>query len=152
MTDEQNHVVVERLTAYSDQDAIDMGTLMPYLSSKNSDKPLDKSWLEEIIASPYHDQIVARFNGKIVGIATVNIIFEPSYNKIGYLEAFVVDPNVRGQGIGNKIWSEIVEWCRDKNVRLDFTSSAIRQDAHRFYLKHGAVIRDTTVFRFVPKD
>lgn len=152
MTDEQNYVHVERLSAYSDQDAIDIGALMPYLSSKNSNKPIAKSWLEEIIASPYHDQIVARFHGHIVGIATVNILFEPSYNKIGYLESFVVDPNVRGQGIGNKIWNEVEAWCRDRNVRLDFTSSSSRQDAHRFYLKHGAVIRDTTVFRFAPKD
>lgn len=152
MTDELNHTVVERLTVYSDQDTADIGKLLPYLNPKHDDTPIDKTWLQELIASPHHDQIVARYQGRIVGIATVNILFEPAQGKIGYLESFIVDPNVRGQGIGNKIWDEIVDWCRDKKVRLEFTSRPTREDAHRFYLKHGAVIRDTAVFRFTPKD
>lgn len=152
MTNETNQAIIERLAEYSDRDAAEIGLLLPHLNSEYSDKPIDKSWLEEVIASPYHDQIVARLDGKIVGTATLNTLFEPQQGKIGYLESFVVDSTIQGHGIGSLIWQEIDAWCREKGVRLEFTSSPAREAAHRFYLHHGAATRETTVFRYTPQD
>lgn len=143
-----DEVVVERLAVYSEQDAIDMGKLMPVLSNKFSDGPIDKNLLREIIESPSHEQIVARLDARIVGCATLSITMGVGVGRKAYLEDFVVDPTIQGQGIGGKIWDEITKWCAEQDVNLFFTSSAEKEDAHRFYLKKGAVIRDTTVFKY----
>lgn len=139
---------IERLTTYNEQDAIDMGKLMPVLSDKFDDQPIDQGLLKEIIESPNHEQIVARLDARVVGCATLSITMGVGAGRKAYLEDFVVDPTIQGQGIGGKIWDEITLWCREREANLFFTSSADKEDAHRFYLKKGAVIRDTTVFRY----
>jgi GNAT superfamily N-acetyltransferase len=139
---------IERLTTCSEQDAIDMGNLMPVLSDKFNDQPVDQGLLKEIIESPNHEQIVARLGARIVGCATLSITMGVGAGRKAYLEDFVVDPTTQGQGIGGKIWDEITLWCQEREVSLFFTSSADKEDAHRFYLKRGATIRDTTVFRY----
>lgn len=141
-------ITIERLTTYTEQDAIDMGKLMPVLSEKFNDQPIDKGLLKEIIESPFHEQIVARLDARIVGCATLSITMGGGAGRKAYLEDFVVDPTIQGQGIGGRIWDEITKWCTEQDLNLFFTSSADKEDAHRFYLKKGASIRDTTVFKW----
>lgn len=147
-----NSVSIEHLDTYSDDDAVQIGTLLTHLTPKATGEPVSKEWLQQVISSPYHTQIVARNNTGIVGAATLSLIAEPLKGYVAYLEAFVVDPNTRGQGIGNLLWDAMDAWCREKGVFLEFTSRADREAAHRFYLKHGAVIRETTVFRYTPEE
>ena len=146
-----SQITIQRLTNYSLQDAKEIGRLMPFLSTRQTDAPMPKQLLKEIISSPYHEQIVARLDGKIVGTATLNILMGPAVKKMGYLEDFVTDPKVR-MGIGNKIWDEIAQWCNEHEVDISFTSKPERQKAHDFYLSHGAVVRESTVFRVPFKD
>lgn len=141
-------VIIERLTAYTTQDAVDMGKLMPVLSEKFNDQPVHENLLQAIIESSFHEQIVARLDGRIVGCATLSITMGVGAGRKAYLEDFVVDPTIQGQGIGGKIWDEITEWCTEQNLSLFFTSSAEKEAAHRFYIKRGATIRDTTVFKY----
>ncbi len=141
-----SEVSVNRLEQYSEADAAGLGRLARFLSEKFDGNPINKEFLEEIIRSPYHDLLIARIENRIVGAATLNILMGAAAGKIGYLEDFVTDPNVRRQGIGGKIWDEIVIWCKQHDVDLEFTSKPSREDAHRFYLARGATIRETTVF------
>lgn len=142
----QHTVNLERLAAYTHEDAADIGRLMPFLSQRMEDKPMSEVLLTQIIESPYHEQIVARLNNKIIGTATLSIIMGPAVGKQARLEGFVTDPQIRGQGIGTLIWEEILRWCNEHDVDLEFTSNAKRKTAHDFYLARGATIRDTTVF------
>ncbi|MFO0882489.1 MAG: GNAT family N-acetyltransferase [Candidatus Saccharimonadales bacterium] len=144
-------VKVERLQEYSEADAAGIGRLMPYLSERLSNEPVAEDLLRAIIDSPYHDQLVARLNGLIVGAATMNLLMGPGVNKQGYLEDFVTDPEVRGVGIGDKVWQAMVTWCQEQDIDFTFTSHPAREAAHRFYIKHGAEVRDTTVFRVPTK-
>lgn len=139
-------VTIERLNTYTLQDAAEIGRLMPFLSLRMSDAPMSEELLTQIIQSPYHDQIVARCNGKIVGTATLSIIMGPAVGKQARLEGFVTDPKIRGQGIGSRIWDEVLCWCTEQGVDLEFTSNQSRKAAHDFYLARGAKIRDTTTF------
>jgi len=136
---------VERLTDYSHEDAAQLGRLMPFLSDSFSGEPIDAELLGTIIASPYHDQLVARLEGRIVGAATLSLVIGAAAGKKGYLEDFVTDPDVREQGIGGKVWDEMMAWCKEQGVNLDFTSRPSREAAHKFYHSHGAVVRETTV-------
>lgn len=139
---------IERLSAYTAEDAQQIGKLLPSLSSRFTDAPVGESLLKEIIDSPHHEQIVARIDGKIVGTATLSITIGTGAGRKAYLEDFVVDPIIQGQGIGSALWDEITKWCTERAVSLFFTSSTQKEAAHRFYLSHGATVRDTTVFQW----
>lgn len=140
-------VSVERLTEYSFEDAAGIGRLMPFLSERLSSDPIPEDLLREIIDSPHHEQLVARLDSRIVGAATLSLLMGPAAGRAGYLEDFVTDPELRGRGIGDTLWTEMMQWCDEHGIGLEFTSKPSRQAAHRFYLSHGAVVRDTTVFR-----
>lgn len=139
-------VIVERLEAYSEADAAGIGRLMPFLSERLSDEPMAEDVLRAIVESPNHDQLVARLDGLIVGAATMNLLMGPGVNKQGYLEDFVTDPQFRGQGIGDRVWQAMIDWCKEQDIDFSFTSNPSREEAHRFYLNHGAEIRETSVF------
>lgn len=145
-------VSIERLTYYSEEDAIQLGRLMPFLSQSFSNDPVSEDLLNIIISSPYHDQLVARLEGRIVGAATLSLVIGAAAGKKGYLEDFVTDPEVQGQGIGGKVWNEIMHWCEERGINLEFTSRPSREAAHSFYFSHGATVRDTTAFRVDIKD
>ena len=142
----QDIASIERLTHYSAEDAAGIGRLMPFLSQRMSSDPVPKVLLTQIVTSPYHEQIVARLDGKIVGAATLSIIMAPAVGKQARLEGFVTDPEIRGQGIGSRIWDEVIKWCDEHDIDLEFTSNSHRKSAHDFYLARGATIRDTIVF------
>ena len=138
---------IETLREYSETDAKQLGRLMTFLSERFSGEPVPRELLEMIINSSFHDQLVARIDGRIVGAATLSLTMGVAAGRHGYLEDFVTDPSVRGQGTGSRIWQEIIKWCQDQGVDLSFTSRASRPEAHAFYTAKGAHIRDTTVFR-----
>ncbi len=151
-------VTVERLKVYDLADAAGIGRLMPFLSPRFSDEPMAEDLLKEIIASLHHDQLVARLENIIVGCATLSTIMGPGVGKEGYLSDFVADPSVRRARIGDRIWNEMIRWCKEQGyskmqgVDLAFTSHPGREAAHRFYEAHGAEERDTTVFHVSTAD
>lgn len=142
---EINEPHVSRLTVYSEVDARELGSLMTHLSEKFVDEPIQETLLKEIIDSPHHEQLVARFKGRIVGAATLSIVMGAGAGRSGYLMDFVTDPEVRGQGLGQRLWGEMMTWCHENGIKLSFTSKSDRVAAHEFYLRNGAEVRDTTV-------
>ncbi len=145
----QSDITVNTLTAYSFEDAAAIGRLLPFLSDSFSGEPVDRQLLTDIIASPYHDQLVARStDGTIVGALTVSLTMGMGVVHKAWLEDFIVDPAIQGGGVGGKLWDAMIDWCRTRGVhKLDFTSHPTKEAAQRFYLKRGAVVRDTNYFR-----
>ena len=141
-----SEVIVEKLSEYSEKDAAELGKLMHYLSKKFDDGPIDEKLLKDIIESPYHDQLVARIEGRIVGAATMSVLMGTGAGKKGYLNDFITDPDFQQKGIGGKIWDEMINWCNDFEVDLEFTSNPARTRAHEFYESRGATVKDTDVF------
>ena len=142
-------ITVEVLTTYSQEDAVAIGHLLPFLSDSFSGEPVDQQVLHDIIASPYHDQLVARTSsGTVVGTLTISLTMGTGVLRKAWLEDFVVDPGAQGGGVGGKLWDAMVDWCHSRGInKLDFTSHPTREAAQHFYLKHGAVVRDTNYFR-----
>lgn len=139
-------VHIERLTTYSPEDAESIGRLMPILSERLTEEPIDEKLLREIIDSPYHDQLVARQESRIVGAATLSVIYGTAAGKQGWLNDFVTARDTRG--VGTAIWDEMGRWCNDNDIHVvNFTSNKERIAAHHFYEHKGAKIRTTTVYR-----
>lgn len=142
------NVTIIPLTEYNNDTAAQLGTLATQLTKSATGKPLDKKRMEDIIASPFHQQFLAMTDGgRIVGTAAVTIVLAAISGRIGVLQDFVVDADTRGMGVADKLWNEVSKWCVEQDVhKLEFTSKPQREAAHRFYKKHGAEIRDTSVF------
>lgn len=140
---------ITTLQNYTLESASRIRELMTQLSRSGKDRgEITKEWLEEIIASPYHDILIATNDGgTIIGMASLSIIINLR-DKKAYLEDFVTDTTLRGQGIGSALWDAMLDWSRRKGcTELDFTSGYDREAAHRFYLSHDAKIYDTAFFR-----
>ncbi len=141
---------VERLKEYTPEAATRIRELLIQLSRSKKDRgEIPREWFEEIIASQHHDMLLAiDDNEKIVGIATLSIIMGPIVRKNAYLEDFVTDESVRGQGVGGKLWEAMLAWAAEKGCKeLNFTSGKGREDAWRFYQNKGSEIYDTNFFK-----
>ena len=141
---------ITTLTEYTPETATRIRELLIQLSRSGKDRgEIPKEWFDELITSPTHDMLLAiDDNGKIQGIATLSIIMGPIVRKVAYLEDFVTDQSVRGQGVGHQLWTAMLEWAKAKNcTELCFTSGHGREAAQAFYLRRGAEIYDTNYFR-----
>ena len=141
---------VKKLYKYDEKTANRVRELLIQLSRSGKDRgEIPKEWFEELIASPFHDMLIAEDdNGEIYGIATLSIIMGPIVRKVAYLEDFVTDEAVRGKGIGTALWQAMLSWAKAKGcTELCFTSGVGREAAQKFYLNKGAEIYDTNYFR-----
>lgn len=141
---------IQLLTEYNKQTADRIRELLIQLSRSGKDRgEIPQEWFDELIASPFHDMLLAiDDNKRIIGIATLSIIMGPIVRKVAYLEDFVTDNAVRGQGVGSALWETMLEWAKSKNcTELCFTSGHGREAAQAFYLHKGAEIYDTNYFR-----
>lgn len=141
---------------YDAEVAAAMGKLLTQLSTKWDGSAVSREWIEAVIDSPWHDQLLAfDESGKLVGMATMSAVMGAKIGQNAYLEDFVVDAECRGQGIGSKMWDEIVKWGKMRGCRrLEFTASGKdkKSGAVQFYLKRGVEIYDTNFFRLELND
>ena len=141
---------ITKLEKYDPKAAHQIRQLLIQLSRSGRDRgDIPKEWFDELIASPYHDMLIAtNDDGDIIGIATLSVHMGPIIRKNAYLEDFVTDSTVRGQGVGSALWEEMLKWAREKGCNnLEFTCGDDRGPSHRFYKNHGASIYDTNFFR-----
>lgn len=141
---------IELLTKYDKKTADRVRELLIQLSRSGKDRgEIPEEWFTDLIKSPYHDMLLAIDDtGEIQGIATLSIIMGPIVRRVAYLEDFVTDSFVRGQGVGTSLWEAMLDWARDHHcTELCFTSGHGREAAQTFYLHKGAKIYDTNYFR-----
>ncbi len=144
-------ITTHKVTKPTQEIAIALGSLMPDLSDNYSSEQISLKILQKLSDDPQKALIVAKYKGEIVGCAVLNLIITLHKPK-AWLEDFVVSSgtDIRGKGVGYAIWQEIVRWVEQQGATLEFTSSEKRVEAHRFYKKQGANIKDTCVFFFEP--
>ena len=141
---------ITTLTEYTPATANRIRELLIQLSRSGKDRgEIPEEWFKDLINSNHHDVLIAYDdNDKIIGIATLSVIMGPIVRKVAYLEDFVTDGSVRGQGVGDALWQAMLTWAKDKGCReLNFTSGHGREAAQAFYKKRGSEIYDTNFFR-----
>lgn len=143
-------MIITKLTKYDSKSANRIRELLIQLSRSGKDRgEIPESWFNDLIQSDSHDMLLALDdNNEIVGIATLSIIMGPIVRKTAYLEDFVTDSSVRGQGIGSALWHAMLDWAKEKGcTELNFTSGHGRESAQEFYKNKGAEVYDTNFFR-----
>lgn len=142
---------IKPLTEYNEKTAHRIRELLIQLSRSGKDRgEIPRDWFDTLIDSDFHDILLAYDDSEnILGIATLSIIMGPIVRKMAYLEDFVTDQTVRGQGVGSALWDAMLDWAREKDcTEFCFTSGQGREAAHTFYLNKGAEIYDTNYFRY----
>ena len=124
--------------------------------ASEEDRPAYTAALEEILADPSNDLLVAELDGAIVG--TLQLTSIPGMARRGarrlLVEAVRVRSDLRSSGIG----SALMRWVSDDAApalgaaMVQLTSDASRIDAHRFY-EHLGYVGSHRGFKYtVPQD
>jgi GNAT superfamily N-acetyltransferase len=83
--------------------------------------------------------IVALYGPQIVGFCSLTVKSNLwMQGSLGNVDEMIVEENYRGQGIGKKLMSRIMEIAIEKNCKqLELESSFHREEAHHFYTELG---------------
>lgn len=139
---------VEILTEIRDADAEDLASLLAQLSSSAT---FDRSRFAAIVENDATELLVARSDGRIVGMATFVSLPLPSGLR-GHVEDVAVDGAMRGRGIARMLLTRMTSLAAERGLRtLDLTSRPSREAALRLYESVGFVRRETNLMRFVPE-
>jgi GNAT superfamily N-acetyltransferase len=92
---------------------------------------------------------VAEEKGKIVGVVDLYLFPNMGRGEVrAKIEHFVVTENMRGKGVGTKLFTAVKKYCQEKGVKvLKLTSGVELKEAHRFYEKNGGRFTEK-MFRF----
>ncbi|MCX4734256.1 GNAT family N-acetyltransferase [Streptomyces sp. NBC_01363] len=140
-------VEVEVVRGATDEVVEAVSRLLPQLSG-TAGAP-DRESVAELLRSDANTLLVARVEGRAVGMLTL-IMFPLPSGVRGRIEDVVVDEAARGHGVGAALTEEALRLAEAAGVRtVDLTSRPSRQAANRLYERLGFKARDSKVYRFV---
>lgn len=96
--------------------------------------------LADIQADARQRVLVVEENGRVIATATLMLLPNLSHGgrSVAQLESVVVDERERGRGVGERLVRFCVEQARGAGCfRVQLTSNASREAAHRFYRRLG---------------
>ncbi|MFA5730344.1 MAG: GNAT family N-acetyltransferase [Candidatus Paceibacterota bacterium] len=93
---------------------------------------------KEIISREDTYIFVAVENEEIVGLVTFYLLPNIRHGMHrGHIEYFVVSKNMRGKGVGTKLFDAIKNFCRKSNIKVIKLDTNNDLEAHSFYSKNG---------------
>ncbi len=139
--------VTLEIATTADQELVDaFAHLLPQLSK--SSPPPTLAELQEMVAAPASDVLIARLDGRIVGTLTL-VTFRIPTGVRAWIEDVVVDDSARGHGVGDRLNRFALDIARDKGAKtVDLTSRPSREAANRLYQRIGFKARATNVYRY----
>jgi ribosomal protein S18 acetylase RimI-like enzyme len=112
-----------------------------FLQTNKNAIPEMKKYFKKKISSEDTDILIVEDSKKIVGFILLSI-YDSSpiaeVKKYGHIGYFFVKENLRGKGIGGKIYKKSLEWFNNKNVkRISLEVNFLNERAIKFYRKLG---------------
>lgn len=100
-----------------------------------------------LLESPHSHLFLLLDGDAVVGMLTVGIYLSPTGSK-AWIEDVVVDMACRGRGLGKRLVTHAVEYCRQQGVdTLMLTSNPKRVAANALYRSLGFEPKETNVYR-----
>jgi len=142
-------VLIEEVQVVDDELVAAFELLIPQLSRSNPPPPASE--LQQIVDAPDSVLLIARDerdDNRIVGSLTLAMFRIPTGYR-AWIEDVVVDSDVRGRGIGDKLNRVALDLAREAGAKtVDLTSRPSREAANRLYQRIGFEPRETNVYRF----
>ena len=129
-----------------------LARFLPQLSK--SAEPFTRDIIEEIVREQNTALLIARDHaegGVIVG-SLILVLYRVLTGLRARIEDIVVDTASRGHGIGGALIRAAIDIAMKRGARtVDLTSRHSRESAHRLYKRLGFTVRDTSVYRYIPR-
>lgn len=123
-----------------------LGQLLAQVSS--SDLVLHADRVREVLRTPSTSILVARLDGKIVGMALL-LTLTTLARTTGYVEEVVVDQAARGQHVSTALMTALLDLAASKGIEfVDLTSRPARRVANGLYQSLGFKLRETNCYRY----
>lgn len=88
--------------------------------------------------------LVAVHEGKIIGFSSYYFAYHSWSGKVIYLDDLYVQPNYRGQNIGNQLFDSVMKIGKESNcIKMKWLVSDWNTKAQEFYKSKGATIEST---------
>jgi ribosomal protein S18 acetylase RimI-like enzyme len=105
--------------------------------------------LQAVVGCPTNILLAARVNDRTVGTLTLTMLITPT-GTTGWIADVVVDNEVRGKGIGEKLVRDAISRAAALGARyVDLSSRPAREAANRLYQRIGFEKRETNYYRFL---
>lgn len=122
------------------------------LGQLSSSATFDHDRIQAVLDHQATELLVARLDGRIVGMATLVSVPLPTGIR-GHIEDVVVDQTLRGRGIARQLLETMTAMAEAQGLRtLDLTSRPSRESALRLYESVGFKRRETNVLRYAPAE
>ena len=100
-----------------------------------------------LIASSNNLLFLLQDDGQVIGMLTVGVYFSPTGSK-AWIEDVVIDNMFRGRGLGRKLVSHAIEYCKSQGIdTLMLTSNPKRVAANALYQSLGFERKETNVYK-----
>jgi ribosomal protein S18 acetylase RimI-like enzyme len=141
---------VERVTEADEALAEAVGRLVPQLSPTR--RPPDMLELEELVATPGTNLIVARDGDAVLGMLTL-IVYRVPTGIRAWIHDVVVDESARGRGVGDALTREALRLAEEAGaISIELTTRQEREAANRLYRRLGFEQRETNVYVWRPTE
>lgn len=126
-----------------------LGQLLAQVSSGGA--RLNGERVREVLRTPSTTILVARLDGKIVGMALL-LTLTTLARTTGYVEEVVVDQSARGQHVSTALMTALLDLAVTKGIEfVDLTSRPSRTVANGLYQSLGFKLRKTNCYRHDPQ-
>ena len=143
---------IYELTEITDEVVAAFQRLIPQLSSTNP--PPNREDLQAMLAAQGTTVFAARhgqFGDEIIGSLTL-VLYQIPTGRRARIEDVIVDERARGLGIGEALTRLAVERAFNAGAaNVELTSNPARIAANRLYQRLGFTLRQTNVYRYLPK-
>jgi ribosomal protein S18 acetylase RimI-like enzyme len=127
------------------QEAEALSRLLAQVSSRAA--PLTPERVREVLRTPSTSVLVAKIDGKIVGMALL-LTLTTLAGDTGYVEEVVVDKAARGQHLSTALMQSLLDLAAEKGLQfVDLTSRPSRDIANNLYQSLGFQLRATHCYR-----
>jgi ribosomal protein S18 acetylase RimI-like enzyme len=143
---ETDRVEISALDSIPDEFLRALHKMIPQLAPET---PLPtRARLEEVTGCSTNTLLAARVNGVTVGTLTLTMVITPT-GVAGWIADVVVDTDIRGRGVGEKLVRHAIEIAQNKGAKyVDLSSRPAREAANRLYQRIGFEKRETNYYRY----
>ncbi|MEJ2592726.1 MAG: GNAT family N-acetyltransferase, partial [Candidatus Thiodiazotropha sp.] len=108
--------------------------------------------LERLLDAPDAHVVVAEEAGRVVGMATLQVVISTAEGgPAGLIEDVVVSESHRSRGIGQALMDDLIAWAGERGLtRLQLLADRDNQPALDFYCKQGWTLTRLIALRKTP--